>query len=37
MNKWDRVTNLDLLKKEIKRLEAEVLRLQLKLKEEKNV
>lgn len=28
MSVWDRVTNLDLLRKEIKRLEAEVARLQ---------
>lgn len=33
MSKWDRVTNPEILKKEIARLEAEMKRLQLKLKE----
>lgn len=32
MSKWDRVTNPDILKKEIARLEAELKRAQLKLK-----
>jgi hypothetical protein len=32
MSIWDRVTSLDLLRKEVKRLEAEVARLQAKLK-----
>jgi hypothetical protein len=32
MSIWDRVTSLDLLRKEVKSLEAEVARLQAKLK-----